>query len=166
MEYIYIAKLNPWNRYQIMGFILLFFIFSFNFSFLINKYIPILIIGITLCAIVLVLKYLNLEDNAIKLYSDKLMHLKGKKCTTYTYDSIIKIVIEKPFGNRNHVTVKLVGKSFIVDIERKDGKDVDLIDFIGFMFSKNENIEILEKCNFEKFKYFKLRGQVRKVLMK
>jgi len=162
-DYKYIGKLNPIISYDIILIIILVGIFSFFFSLEFSKILSVIIISVILAAIIYTLSKIKSDDNILLFTEEKLIHLKKGIANEYEYNSLIKIEFVKPPKNRSYIQLFLKEKKFKFDIDTKNGQDVVFIDFIIFLFSKNEEIQVNQTINFHKYKYVKTGDSVRSI---
>jgi len=165
-EYKYLGKKNPLLKQQIMPWIFLFFLIC---SFELYEYglaFSIISILLGILAFKLISSILRDDDNIFLFTNKKLIHVTKGKTVEHSYSKFNELKFLKPPRFTSYCRLQSATEKFDFELDRKDGIPVKREDFIDFLLERNKSMLITEGNKWERYKYFKLDGAIRKVLMK
>lgn len=162
---LFVGKLNSRKKKNYILFTLLIFILFFPII-LLNELVAVLIICVFLSLLILILIKVNINDNLLVFdIENVLLRKKEIIIEKFEYDNLKSVFFF--FSTEDHyVELKFENKKYIVIIDTKKGFGYNQLKFIEFLFERNRKILITERqSNFETFKYFILRDEVKRVLV-
>ncbi|MFT3794303.1 hypothetical protein [Flavobacterium sp.] len=166
-DYHFVGKRNSLRRYDAIIWLLLLVVILVSFSATTYNYWIIAgYILVPVLAIVLLRKF-NPEEDLLLFTADKIIHLRKKSVAEYDYADMVKNEFFHQSEWPNFARLTLKGKKFTYIPEAKDQHGFDLPAFVDLLLTKNEKVLVTKRESlFETYKYFKLHGEVKRVLMK
>jgi hypothetical protein len=165
-EYRYVGKKNPLLKQQLIPWIFLFFLIcSFElYEYSLTYTIVSLLLGIATFKLISIV--LRDDDNIFLFTNEKLIHVTKGKTVEYSYSKFNELNFLKAPRFNSYCRLKCTTRSFDFEIHRNDEIPVKREDFVDFLFQRNEKLLIMEGSKWERYKYFRLDGVIRKVLVK
>ncbi len=118
---------------------------------------------LVISTLIYILNKFNHENNLILFTDEQIIHLKKDFISEIKYEDVRKIErVYQPKGLTLH-ELKTNNQNFKVNISTKVNTIFPYSSFYELILNKNKNIEIIEIVFCDKYKYFLLHGEVRKV---
>ncbi len=162
----YLGNLNSYKRRDYFHGVALFFVFTFPLGIIFSKEFILIPIVLCLLLIIYILRKYNDDDNLIVFNDDKIFYKKNDKLINFKYEEIEELKIYTlPKGNSHH-RLKHKGVIYKYHFEVNGFYYSKYNSIQELLFNCNPNILIFEKVPFDLFRYFILRGEVRRIRVK
>lgn len=119
-----------------------------------------------LIIVIWILVKVDVDKNVLLFKDDNITYLKNPQSNvvTYTYSDIQTLHISKPLRGESQTILTFSGRlKFYIDVDKPGGLDANRDDLFAFLWEKNPAIIITASEGLFRYKYFLLRGEVRKV---